>query len=514
MIDPRTDLPQASIPQGGGYTNFDALRGCVVHWFSDCVLVSGGSQRTDSIRPSSNAPGPLSQSRGTTTAASSSGTTSAVLPQDPSFSFVLIVSDSCVYVFDKSAVVIRCIPIATIARLIVLDLVARDARSSDAIRQHAARGAARESGIDQESAHELLQQAAHQLLGSSNSKAAAAMPEAAWCRVLVSLELPSRLINLQAKSMTAVVIRCIPIATIARLIVLDLVARDARSSDAIRQHAARGAARESGIDQESAHELLQQAAHQLLGSSNSKAAAAMSRSGVVPCFSLLGIAVASDQSTSKEHDLLVGVPLGATEELCGILLRIHWAHLGPNTKLAVEAVDLTPVRRHKQPRGGTSGRGEELLVVPTIGDVFHGIDDAAVPPLLGLDTTRSPHWELHVEPLRRSSQLEELLSKKHAMLVNEVVAIESASRRIKSSLTEHSSFEQRDRWRQMAQQNRKLTDAVKALEAEVVISRRLLEQEVPGGLELLKKLVAGGGALQAPGLSAIDSISGNALFNV
>ncbi|CUG86118.1 Hypothetical protein, putative, partial [Bodo saltans] len=210
----------------------------------------------------------------------------------------------------------------------------------------------------------------------------------------------------------------------------------------------------------------------------------------------------------------VGVPLGATEELCGILLRIHWAHLGPNTKLAVEAVDLTPVRRHKQPRGGTSGRGEELLVVPTIGDVFHGIDDAAVPPLLGLDTTRSPHWELHVEPLRRWSQLEDLLSKKHAMLVDEEVAIESAFRRIKSSLTEHSSFEQRDRWRQMAQQNRKLTDAVKALEAEVVISRRLLEQEVPGGLELLKKLIAGGGALQAPGLSAIDSISGNALFNV
>jgi hypothetical protein len=406
LIDPRTDLAQAPIPQGGGYTNFDALRGCVVHWFSDCVLVSGGSQRTDVIASSSNAPGPSTSRR------VGAPPSTAV---DPSFSFVLVVSDSCVYVFDKSAVVIRCIPVAIIARLVVLELVARDTRSADAIRQNASR-------------------------------------------------------------------------------------------------APRGTAHQD----EGGQALLLHAAHQLLGSSTANGAAAMTRSGVVPCFSIVGIAISPDQSAGKEHDLIIGVPLGATEELCGVLLRIHWAHLGPNTKLPVEAVDMTPIRHQRAAQAAaapTSDGARDLNMVPTIADIFHGIDDAAVPPFFGLDTARSPNWELRVDPLRRWSQLEALLGKKHAMLVDEEVAIESAFRRIKSSLSEHCSTEQRDRWRLMAGQNQKLTDTVKALEVEVVIARRLLEQEVPGGLDLLNKLVAGGGVVAGPSLSAIDSISGNALFN-
>lgn len=388
-VDPRTDLPQADIPSTG-MPNFDVLSECVVHWFSVCALIGGGSQRTDPMQPSTNAPVGVGGSEKRRYAAASSSSGKPPLPQPPSaaeaaalssFSFVFVISDSCVYIFDRSAVIIRCIPIATIDRVLLVDLAAKDAKSAELVRGHAAKN------------------------GVSLAEASLQLVE------------PAR---------------------------------------AAPQH------------------------HHV------------SRITSEICCTILGFSLLPDQSTVREHDLIIGVPLGAAEAICGILLRIHWAHLGPNVKLPIESIDMTPIRGKmgQQVRRRDGGHNDMDEILPTILDIHLGIDEAAIPPLLGLNTNRSAHWELRVEPFRRWSQLEALLGKKHAMLIDEEVAIEAAFRRIKAALTEHATIEERDRWRLMTAQNQKLAETAKALDKEVTIARKLLDQEVPGGLDLLRSLSA------------------------
>jgi hypothetical protein len=397
LVDPRTDLPQADIPPG--LPNFDSLRHCIIHWFSECALVSGGSQRTEP------APAPVGrngkpQLPAFTTSFSDKGK-EGELEAHSAFTFILVISDSCLYVLDRAAVVIRCLPIVIVARILVLELVAKDTRSTETIRSTAAR-----SGMS----------------------------------------------------------------------ILD-VARDMAVSPPHRS----------------------------------------SQSSPV-CFSVLGFGLSSDTSSSKEHDCLIGVPLGAVDIICAILLRIHWAHLGPNVKLPIEVIDVTPVRTLRQAPSTKPDMQQQPL--PIVSDVLTGIDDAAIPPLLGLDTQRTPHWELHVEPFRRWVQLELLLKKKQATLVDQEVAIEAAFRRIKASLTEHASYEERERWRLLAMQNQQLADTVQSLERQVAIAKKLIEQEIPGGLDLLLGASispgdeeGGRGAAGTGGRSLLDTMGSNALFS-
>lgn len=256
----------------------------------------------------------------------------------------------------------------------------------------------------------------------------------------------------------AVVIRCLPIACIGRLITYAevAVAHDRSGlADAVRRS-------DPSADRANPYAALTKRAV---------------REGV--CVSVVGFEVDA-AAHAAEHDMIIALPIPMLRDLCALLIRIHYAHFGPDVLLAVDAVASSP---HNDG-------------VPHMGDIFGGArtsnkytpNDAQLMPLDSLQTQVRQRWTLRVEPFRTWQQLAELLEKKRAVLERDAKVVDAEFLRIRGLLAEAASADEEAQRRALAAQNEALCRELDQSQRLVQHLRQLVERHVPNGASLLQEL--------------------------